>query len=369
MTRTVGDQARRSLRWFPGWMRADRGEEAVGLVLDQLPPGTARLPWRARADLVRAGLHARRRGLPPLSVWRTVSTINTDWNKWNGRGSSIPVAWRPWLIVKLQMRSFPWACALLVDPWQFAYLLFMAALYYRDFGARLLYLVPLSCAAIVVAHALWFVVRRRHWRSRLLTANGLGPDGRPLPPDQVVEGQVKHLVRNGWAIPFTVAGTLVGLIGGPWAWHLMSDAMTDRPTERPLVWSIAAVAAMALLAAWVGAVLVARVRPGASVAGEHPPTAFDTDLLATALLGAFWSGIAVFFVVGGALLLGLHPLAAVGVAVAWIVLLIGAVRTERRFERPLGAWDYLPLLAPQPVIRRVEDLPPPPAPPETPALG
>lgn len=85
-------QARRYLRWFPGWMRADRGEEAVGLVLDLLPPGAERLPLRARIDLVRAGLHARRVGIPPVKVWWSVVSARPQ-----GRTRPVPPPWRPWL--------------------------------------------------------------------------------------------------------------------------------------------------------------------------------------------------------------------------------------------------------------------------------
>ena len=93
MSRSLEQQARRYLRLFPEWMREVRGEEAVGLVLDQLPADRDRLPLRSKVDLVRAGLHARRKGTPPPWVLRTASRAP---GTWPGRGAAVPAAWRPW---------------------------------------------------------------------------------------------------------------------------------------------------------------------------------------------------------------------------------------------------------------------------------
>lgn len=78
-------QARRLLAAYPWRMRAEQGDEIVATVLDTLPPGAGRLPWRTAVDLVRGGLRTRRQRRPPfhtrLAFW-CGRTIHPRWIWW-----------------------------------------------------------------------------------------------------------------------------------------------------------------------------------------------------------------------------------------------------------------------------------------------
>lgn len=78
-------QARRLLAAYPWRMRAEQGDEIVATVLDTLPPGAARLPWRTVVDLVRGGLRTRRQRRPPFLTWlayHSGRTIHPRWIWW-----------------------------------------------------------------------------------------------------------------------------------------------------------------------------------------------------------------------------------------------------------------------------------------------
>lgn len=80
-------QVRFVLRAWPVPDRAERGDEIVGTTLDSIPPGRQRLPLALGADLVLAGLRARWRAHPPLSVWWRYA--------WSG---DLPPRWHPWML-------------------------------------------------------------------------------------------------------------------------------------------------------------------------------------------------------------------------------------------------------------------------------
>ena len=93
---------------FPAWLRETRGEEAIALVLDLAPANETSLPLRSRLDLIRAGLHARRVGTPPLGVWQAVA-----WAHRRNRSGMVPDQWRPWLLDGLGRQGFLLRLALL----------------------------------------------------------------------------------------------------------------------------------------------------------------------------------------------------------------------------------------------------------------
>jgi hypothetical protein len=168
----VEAQARRYLALFPAWLRPTRGEEAVGLVLDLLPPDAEHLPWRSKLDLVRAGLHARRVGTPPVWVRSRVIYANRG-------GSPVPAVWLPWLSTFVQQRWFPARVgaskALVVFGPQ---TLLWSSIW--SLGWALLGLVGLIVLDAVVA-----TLRGRRLREAVCTTNGLAEDGRMRPPNEV----------------------------------------------------------------------------------------------------------------------------------------------------------------------------------------
>ncbi len=78
-------QARRLLAAYPWRMRAEQGDEIVATVLDTLPVGATRLPWRTAVDLVRGGLRTRRQRRPPFLTWLAFDVgfvIHPRWIWW-----------------------------------------------------------------------------------------------------------------------------------------------------------------------------------------------------------------------------------------------------------------------------------------------
>ena len=361
-------EARKYLRLFPEWMREVRGEEAVGLVLDQVPAGASSLPWRSKADLVRAGLHARRRGTPPWRVRQQVAQARSA--NWNGRGAAVPLAWRPWLITMLRRRSFPWRCAFRIDPNDLYSVIILSALYVGDAGGAILWWAPLTFVALIVLRGIWFLVfGHRRWRARLAATNGLDPVGRPLPPNELAVVWVKPTMPNRLVGAYA-RGALVGaLVGGPVAWRVLAPPADHHPPvpAHPASWSLAVVA-VALVAGWCAAnLLLGRVDEGrGAVDGPNVPGGPHGERWVTVASGLILGGVLGFAggLVGRIAWLDPFVLAAAPLGVA--VAVLGFRRYERRLGRPLGVWDICPDTAPQRVVRRLDDLPSPP-PPDLPA--
>lgn len=354
MTRSAEDQARQYLRLFPTWMRADRGEEALGLTLDQLAPGATALPLRSKLELARAGLHARRRGTPPLSVWGRLC--------WSGgwqRDPAVPVQWRAWLGTVIMTRWITVAYALTRVSFVLVYPV-MQVLLPREGGEYWYVAGPIVWA--VFGFGCWALGRKR-WRSRVLHANGFDQDGRPLPPHEVGFGWSRQTVPNVWVVPSLAGFALVGAVYGPIAW-VQADAATHGPA---LLTSLLVVAAVA------SGVGVARARLADVASG--PPTmtmVVKSDRVRCALSAATGACVGVLWawlVAALANVAGVHLVVAFAGPLAAVAVIMLALRAERSLGRRVGEWDLHPAWAPQLVERPMRDLPRPPAGPSTPALG
>lgn len=369
MTRadSIEAQARAYLRLFPEWMRDVRGEEVLGLVLDQVPSGATSLPWRSKLDLARAGLHARRRGTPPWSVRQQVAQAPRSVR--NGRGAAVPLAWRPWLITALRRRGFAWRCAFRLDLSDLMLVVVLAGLYLPEWGERLLWWLPGTVAVIVAVRGTCFLVfSRRRWRARLTAANGLDGDGSPLPPDALTVMWVEPTMPNRLVVAGALGALGGALVAGPVAWTVFAPAPDHRPPvpAHPLSWSLALVL-LIVVGAWCTAGLLVRRAGSPDQAIEDPNVAAGPhgERWQTVATGMLLGAVAGFALGAAGRLAWLQPvvLAAgpLGVAVAVAVFR----RRERRRGRPLGVWDLFPDKAPQRVVRKLDDLPAPP--PDLPA--
>lgn len=338
-------QARRLLWLFPLWMRATRGEEAVSLVLDLLPPGARRLPWGSRVDLLRAGLQARRRGTPPLRVWSALAFARRKPAR-----AAIPVGWQPWLASVVNRKSFLVRCALMRS----LFLPVMATIW-LVFGA----LSPAIDSSMIpmglIYLAMWvlsvpaFALRARRWRVLLLAANGLATDGRPLPPDQVQLVWGAPAVANAPLWPALVAGSLV--CGGYGTGHWVLGHGTSAPAS-PLPALIAFAAAVGL------AVVVSHRRlrwfdPASPASTAPPRTSWNHQVAPVGV--ALVAGYAIGWFAAEQVLAGrVHLLAIWAVPAGALVLAAEIRRAQRRIGREVGIWDLVPDAAPQVVVQAPE---------------
>jgi hypothetical protein len=366
MSRSLEQQARRYLRLFPEWMREVRGEEAVGLVLDQLPADRDRLPLRSKVDLVRAGLHARRKGTPPPWVLRTASRAP---GTWPGRGAAVPAAWRPWLIARLRHRSFVWQCAFMPDLTSAPTLILLAVMWSPDWGAAAFGIMAGVAVGTWFLRGVGFLVFRRSiWRARLTSANGLDPDGVPLPPGEVAVGWNKPAMRNVWVLPFAVAVTVTAC-AAPVGWMVLASGSKAPSAVHPWEWSVGLVALGLAVACTWAVILVRRLDPSAPPAGGGPCTDGGHNLAETLALGLLHGAVLDVVVVVPGVGAGLHASFALVAPLAALVATLVVAGAQRSLRRAIGAWDLLPGARPQPIVRRLEDLPPPPGKPDTPAYG
>jgi hypothetical protein len=351
MTRTPDEQARQMLRLFPARVRADRGQEAVGLVLDQLPPGTDHLPVAARLDLARAALHAHRRATPPPHVWLDVLVADPR----NRRGL-VPDAWRPWLVAWLQ------------DPhWKRRYVV-------RTVVGLLVGLVAIfpllrtgDGAGIVVNGVMWTgalvvmqAIRASRWRWLVAFRNGLVPaDLRPFPGDALKVGLVRPLWPNWSALRMVSIASAVLVMG--LSANLGATAVAGVEVLAPDVGDFVFLAALVLAA--VAIVLVpalARIRRAdlQRPAPPDPSTMVERARTRGAQVGwafvlAFWIVMAGWRVilqgVAGAVVLGSF-LAAAGMLVVALLL------ARQRAGRSIGIWEVWPGTGPQPFLLVRDDV-------------
>lgn len=334
----VEAQARRYLALFPAWVRPTRGEEAVGLVLDLLPPDTERLPWRSKLDLVRAGLHARRVGTPPAWVWSRVANAK--------RGSApVPAVWLPWLSTLVQQRSFPARVgaskALLVFGPQ-------ALLWSTFWGIGW---SMLGLAGLVVLDAVAATLRGRRLRQAVCTTNGLADDGRMRPPGEVAAQWRTGPVRNQPIVRplLLVAGSAV-VAGLPMTLVWSPDRIDA------FLWPFLALAA-AFVGGWLGLAgwrALRRARSGA--AGWPLAERQAVGPVPVAVMARLADGVSL--AMGGAIAWG-SAWVAVGIGAPAAALAPGAVLVvaglvlagaQRRAGCTLGLWDAVPSWAPQVVV-------------------
>lgn len=354
---TVETQARRYLRLFPAWMRDVRGEEAVGLVLDQIPAGAARLPVRSRIDLVRAGLHARRVGRPPWKVRHSVAYATPS----SGRGV-VPPEWRPWLLAGLPRRSFALGFAVERTWSVFLMLAVFGAMPSGGGSWRPWYAVP---ALVLWALGIgWSTLRSDRWRATLYVRNGFQPDGTPLLANSACDQWTDPLVPNAWMLPALVAGTGVWFAAAVAGWPAFGS-----PGDGILLFWLGVAALTVMWLAVVDNLIRWRTDPRRAVppvVAGAPPRGRSVGVVALSLLS---SAVAVVIVVGVTLIAGVLGLA--GLA-RWVLVASGVIvivrwhQAERSQQRVLGLWDLFPATGPV-YVRSVVLLPQPPDVPTPPA--
>lgn len=157
-------RARFWLRAFPRRYRTARADEVLSTLADLTEPGATRPDARTAADLVRAGWRERWRTRPPL--WRWLTYI---WTK------KLPPAYHPWMFDDLDGPWWPVRNGLRGGMWIWLMILF-DLLWSPSVGWWRVF-APIGVGLVVISA----IVRQRGRRAVLL-ANGLDPDGRPLPP-------------------------------------------------------------------------------------------------------------------------------------------------------------------------------------------
>lgn len=340
---------------FPAWIRADRGEEAIGVVLDQVPAGARRLPVRSVADLVRAGLHARRRAIPPLPVLWEVLIADAR----NRRGL-VPELWRPWLHAWLR------------DPhWKRRYV----SLTVVGLIGGLCLLWPLLAfsndgwVSALVNIAMWGGViavmqsgRAQRWRWLIALRNGFVPsDLRSFPAEATTVGVVRPLVPNWRArsVALVVAGGASAIVAA----NAVATAVL-----RPIGFGSQSTGpSISIAIAEVVAVFVLFVRPTLRRIGSTdgarpapPDEALMVDRARTRATRIAWAGVGAFLVaVTGWSAVIDGPTAAIlplGLgAAAWLEVVV-VHRREARLGRALGMWEVWPALGPQPFLLVREDV-------------
>ena len=337
--RFVEQQARRLLWLFPGWLRTGRGEEALGVVLDLLPPGARRLPLRSRLDLVRAGLRARRHGTAPLFVWLGVVFARTD-----GAQGRIPPRWRPWLLWRLDSVRFR---RLRIERWLVVSSMVLVSTALSDSrtmtGDRSVATVGNVVFALAVGGVVEAILGQRRrallWRRQLLVVNALVErvSWEPAP------GLRKADVGN-----WPARRLLLLLLGsGAVLLAVATEVLATHRGGRSLEVIHVGVAAVAL-----GAILRMWWRLGHN-ATEVQPTAPAAPLDRTWASGTFLMGMGL--PAGTLFLVRLGPESSgtiAGSALAAAVFLgaavglVQVVRVERRVGRRIGVWEVAPSLGP-----------------------
>ena len=332
-------QARRYLALFPVWMRATRGEEAIGLVLDLLPAGTRRLPARSRLDLLRAGLQARRRGTPPAWVWIDVLSAAPT----NARGRA-PERWHPWL--RAFLREPGWSrrqsVACIVPTVLVVLGLHLAGL--------------ISNLSAVWFGAIFVGVRRGagalRWRRAVLVRNGFAE----VPAGSGAEPPLTFALRDGPAAPALLRWS-AGCAATGAAAAVVAGALDPPPSLR----SVLGAAAVALVV--VGGLLRFGRRALAAVPAEPVRWVVHDRRRDNWALRALVLGAAVLLVASG--LPG--AIAGAGMAAGGLVLRRSALVRGRAVGRPVRLWEVVPIagpgamLTPPPAVTAVLDGPDGPA--------
>lgn len=327
--RSVEEQARRFLRLFPAWVRATRGEEAVSLVLDLLPPDSARLPVRARVDLVRAGLQQRRREIPPPSVWWTAhaATLRSS-HGW------VPARWHPWL---LHLARPAW-CRVRFVARLWGALATVAVAVALVGGGR----DALPGTALISAMAWAFVLSTLgEWRRSVLERNGYGPDGLPLPPDRLRQRTIAASLPNmplrqlaAWLAGSVGLASLIALVLMVW-WPQpgVGGAEHLRAGLAGAAVAVIGVAIMGRLASRIGGEPSEGPPPALTWSGRGAWQVWVLLVSATLLVVM----IAHESELGALLVVCSNALAVAAFATVR--------RTEHRIARPLGLWDVFPYSA------------------------
>jgi hypothetical protein len=324
-------QARWWLWLVPAWLRATRGEEIVATVLDSLPPGTTRLPWRSRLDLLRAGLAARRRGTPRLGVWLTIANARRG-----SRAGCIDPYWRPWLATRLPHRTFTWCCApVRILPLMAPTIILSSMGPNFDLSSVWVIYLVISIGGVVMVAAL----QGASWRDDLAAKNAIDlAVGQPIAEVRWAEYPAR--CRNVTLVP---AAATLAFVTGPMAALVarLTAPYTSR-SGRPML-----VAALLVTAALPTVVLTVRTRrprwPHAvAVPWPHPVFILGTSMGAA---GAIFGWVCEIFAVAPEVVGATISLAGLG-------LLVTALAVGRRRGAAVGVWEVVRSLGPVPTLVR-----------------
>jgi hypothetical protein len=315
------------LRAWPWRDRAERGEELLGTMLDVTDDDRSWPSPVMAADMVVAGIRARRRRRPPWTVRVQLSTrarLDHRWHEWMLDRLLAP-GWRR-RIATANARVA--TCILLVQV--------MIRLPYARPVPPLVVPVMVGMVAFVSAGGFLFAGSDR---ARILRRNGYVLEGSPPRlVSRLVWTEQGERIANVRLAPVMAAISLPMFLAGRGLVVSVHET-TGRLLHQPLVISLTF--ALFLLAyGWTSVHHIAAGAPGRPTvwAGRRslPAAAVvigvEVVVLLVAPMGA--PGLA-----GGAL--GLLP------AMATFVLLL----EERRIGRSVGLWDVVPRLAPGPVVR------------------
>ncbi len=346
--------ARRLLVAYPWRVRVEQGDEIVATVLDVLPPGAHRMPWRDQVDLVRGGLQARaRRRMSPWAHLRYAVGLRVD------------DRWLPWVVDDLEAPGFRRRLAL-----RTAFHLSLLVPFFSIGGgwtwAWSAGMIGLGTAGSVLrADASRRLIAARHHLERPPPAADLvwvRMPARSTLPDLAVAPLLAAV-----ALPLALgAGALVvaGATSVPAPGWLGPATEPAAPGDL-----LAACLPPALIGLGLGAVLLAALatagrRPRAdpralSASSPIPVSAAQSSGVGTRVACALVAGALALGAGVRVLLLWaqqapweLAPVAA-AVGPAALGLLAGAgllARTGRRRGRSVGLWDLVPAVAPRPKV-------------------
>lgn len=183
--------ARRWLHAYPPRWRAERAEEALGLLADLAAPGADRLSGRERWGLLRGGLATRWRGRPPWWHWVAYRFFDRR----------MPRPWAPWAADDIAGTWYP-VRNYLGTTW-FLTLWFGLVPAFRD-----LRLIALLGVCALAAQAFWPEARRRRQRVKHLVPR----HGEPVIPGAHVlwsAPRVRVEARSGWTTTAVVCALLL----------------------------------------------------------------------------------------------------------------------------------------------------------------
>lgn len=335
--------ARRLLHAYPWRVRTELGDEIVATVLDTLPPGAERLPWRDRIDLVRGGIRTRWGRRLPLGAHLRYFF-----------GARIDDCWRQWVLDDLEAPGLRRRLALRSVLSSVAFLAFVGL---GGDGSW-----PLAGVVVVVAAAVG-VWRAPAQRIVIARRQGLlGPaaevgDEWVLAPERAA---LPNLPVARLAVAVGVPGALAGLAAVVAAASPVPIPALDQPyhSAEPVGLGLLAATAIPPLVLGVGGGALLAVNAGlaarrlAAAPAERPVGhrgATTVAAVVTALVVAVVLGYVAVMVLARLLPWEAGTVGA-AVAPASVGLLVAADRLRvagRRRGMPIGLWDLVPRFAPR----------------------
>jgi hypothetical protein len=317
------------LRAWPWRDRWERGEELVGTMLDVSDENRTWPSPTMAADMVVAGIRARRRRRPPWTVRVQLTTR-----------ARIDHRWHEWMLDRLLAPGWRRRMAMANARYVLTYMLVMRALF-GPFERPRPIIAALTVGMLALILVVGFLIAG--WdRARILNHNGYALEGSPPRlVSRLVWMEQGERIANVRLAPVVAAVSLpLFLVGRALAVFLLSPTgRLDFRFSQPLVISLT-IGLFALSSWWTVVHRIPAGDPGRptrwpgrwSLPAAAIAVVIEVIVLLVAPMGAL--GLA-----GG--VLGLMP------AAATFVLL----REERRIGRTVGLWDVVPRLAPRTVAR------------------